>query len=277
MLTKRWLRVSSAPPSINKTEVIDSGFGLRWDADDTNCNGCVQSGGVCGSGSGYEFASLCSDQAYPVACNSTRGGSGKKKRKSLSPQKLMYARTLMASEGNPESTPLVTNLDGDDEENGNPTAKRSRKLRSRAWKHFEKLTAKPDEIKAKCLQCKAILSGASANGTSHLLRHITTCRKRLNSDIRQFMLSNETALDGTSTLKNYKFDQDVVRREIGLMVVLDERPFTTAEDLVPDWFNGLNADAVRPNSPIFFIDFLLVIQLVPGWFNRLNICSFLRK
>ncbi|KAI8525790.1 hypothetical protein RHMOL_Rhmol13G0257500 [Rhododendron molle] len=58
----------------------------------------------------------------------------------------------MASEGNPESTPLVTNLDGDDEENGNPTAKRSRKLRSRAWKHFEKLTAKPDEIKAKCLQ-----------------------------------------------------------------------------------------------------------------------------
>ncbi|KAG5527961.1 hypothetical protein RHGRI_028779 [Rhododendron griersonianum] len=66
----------SALPSINITEVLDSGFGLRWDADDTICSGCVQSGGVCGSGSGYAFACLCRDQAYPVACDSTPGGSG---------------------------------------------------------------------------------------------------------------------------------------------------------------------------------------------------------
>ncbi|KAE9449462.1 hypothetical protein C3L33_18631, partial [Rhododendron williamsianum] len=43
----------SALPSINITEALDSGFGLRWNADDTICSGCVQSGGVCGSGSGY--------------------------------------------------------------------------------------------------------------------------------------------------------------------------------------------------------------------------------
>ncbi|KAE9445516.1 hypothetical protein C3L33_22588, partial [Rhododendron williamsianum] len=65
----------SVPPSINITEVLDSGFGLRWDANDTICSECVRSGGVCGSGSGYAFACLCRDQAYPEACNSTRAGS----------------------------------------------------------------------------------------------------------------------------------------------------------------------------------------------------------
>ncbi|XP_058186590.1 LEAF RUST 10 DISEASE-RESISTANCE LOCUS RECEPTOR-LIKE PROTEIN KINASE-like 2.7 [Rhododendron vialii] len=66
----------SVPPSITIKEALDSGFRLQWDANDTICNECVRSGGVCGSGSGYAFACLCPDQAYPEACNSPRGGSG---------------------------------------------------------------------------------------------------------------------------------------------------------------------------------------------------------
>ncbi|KAE9445159.1 hypothetical protein C3L33_22943, partial [Rhododendron williamsianum] len=61
----------SVPPSITITEVLDRGFGLRWDTNDTICSECVQSGGVCGSGSGYVFACLCPAEVYPEACNST--------------------------------------------------------------------------------------------------------------------------------------------------------------------------------------------------------------
>lgn len=129
----------------------------------------------------------------------------------------------MASEGNTESTSIITDVDGDNEENGSPTAKRNEKLQSRAWKHFDRLDIHDKtQIKARRKHCKDILSAASSNGTSHLLRHIPICRKRVNSDIRQFMLTNETSLDGTSTLKNYKFDQDAIRREIGWLFSMND-------------------------------------------------------
>ncbi|KAH7845846.1 hypothetical protein Vadar_006658 [Vaccinium darrowii] len=71
------LGLADARPSyIYVKRVLDSGFGLRWDANDPICSGCAQSGGVCGSDSGSGFSCYCSDKVYPVACNSTRGGSG---------------------------------------------------------------------------------------------------------------------------------------------------------------------------------------------------------
>ncbi|KAH7845473.1 hypothetical protein Vadar_002652 [Vaccinium darrowii] len=63
-------------PSSYIERVLDSGFGLLWDANDAICSECARSGGVCGSDSGSGFACYCSDQVYPTACNSARGRNG---------------------------------------------------------------------------------------------------------------------------------------------------------------------------------------------------------
>lgn len=67
-------------------------------------------------------------------------------------------------------------------------------------------------------------------GTSHLMQHSSSCSKRVNRDIDQSMLSNEVWLDGSSSIKTYKFDQKAVHRAIGFKVVDGECPFTTVEE-----------------------------------------------
>ncbi|KAF7135421.1 hypothetical protein RHSIM_Rhsim08G0091700 [Rhododendron simsii] len=60
--------LSSNGTSEKLTEVLDSGFGLVWEANNTNCQLCVSSGGVCGSNSSNpgSFVCYCSDRDYPV-------------------------------------------------------------------------------------------------------------------------------------------------------------------------------------------------------------------
>ncbi|PSS33592.1 Leaf rust 10 disease-resistance locus receptor-like protein kinase [Actinidia chinensis var. chinensis] len=56
--------------SINVGEALRSGFGLQWEANDTYCERCVQSGGTCGSDtiSSGSFVCYCSDQPYALTC-----------------------------------------------------------------------------------------------------------------------------------------------------------------------------------------------------------------
>ncbi|PSS35033.1 Leaf rust 10 disease-resistance locus receptor-like protein kinase [Actinidia chinensis var. chinensis] len=62
----------------NVTQVLNSGFGLVWTANNTDCQSCVRSGGRCGTNSTNpgSFVCYCSDQSYPVSCNLTTSGSG---------------------------------------------------------------------------------------------------------------------------------------------------------------------------------------------------------
>ncbi|GFY84795.1 hypothetical protein Acr_03g0015690 [Actinidia rufa] len=55
---------------VNAYEGLRSGFGLQWEANDTNCERCVQSGGICGSdtSSSGSFVCYCSDQPYALTC-----------------------------------------------------------------------------------------------------------------------------------------------------------------------------------------------------------------
>ncbi|XP_057489469.1 uncharacterized protein LOC130775367 [Actinidia eriantha] len=62
----------------NITQVLNSGFGLVWEANNNDCQSCVGSGGRCGTdytrpGS---LVCYCSDGPYLISCNSTKISSG---------------------------------------------------------------------------------------------------------------------------------------------------------------------------------------------------------
>ncbi|GFS36874.1 hypothetical protein Acr_00g0048420 [Actinidia rufa] len=68
----------AGPASGNVTQVLNSGFGLVWAANNTDCQSCVRSGGWCGTNATNpgSFVCYCSDQSYPVSCNLTTSSSG---------------------------------------------------------------------------------------------------------------------------------------------------------------------------------------------------------
>ncbi|GFY84782.1 hypothetical protein Acr_03g0015560 [Actinidia rufa] len=63
----------------NITQVLNSGFGLVWEANNTDCQSCVGSGGRCGTDSTRpgSFVCYCSDGSYLTSCNSIKISSGR--------------------------------------------------------------------------------------------------------------------------------------------------------------------------------------------------------
>ncbi|XP_039116476.1 zinc finger BED domain-containing protein RICESLEEPER 3-like [Dioscorea cayenensis subsp. rotundata] len=121
------------------------------------------------------------------------------------------------------STPI--NL-GD--ENVEPESKRGR---SDVWEHFDKLPPiDANSQRAQCKYCKKAYSCKSTGGTSHLRRHLTKCPKRVCRDIRQYTISHQTTTSGTS-FSNYKIDVEIIRREIAMMIAIDEQPFIMVENI----------------------------------------------
>ncbi|GFY84791.1 protein kinase superfamily protein [Actinidia rufa] len=62
----------------NITQVLNSGFGLLWEANNTDCQSCVGSGGRCGTDSTRpgSLVCYCSDGSYLTSCNSIKISSG---------------------------------------------------------------------------------------------------------------------------------------------------------------------------------------------------------
>ncbi|KAF7134232.1 hypothetical protein RHSIM_Rhsim08G0083500 [Rhododendron simsii] len=65
--------LSSNGTSEKLAEVLDSGFGLVWEASNTNCQRCVGSGGACGwnSSNSGSFVCYCSDGGSAETCPGT--------------------------------------------------------------------------------------------------------------------------------------------------------------------------------------------------------------
>ncbi|XP_075475816.1 LEAF RUST 10 DISEASE-RESISTANCE LOCUS RECEPTOR-LIKE PROTEIN KINASE-like 1.4 isoform X2 [Primulina tabacum] len=56
---------------------LESGFSIQWSANNSNCQDCKESGGVCGFNQNSEsFACYCSNGTYPFTCNNTGNGKG---------------------------------------------------------------------------------------------------------------------------------------------------------------------------------------------------------
>lgn len=65
-------------------------------------------------------------------------------------------------------------------------AKKTKRLTSVVWNHFERVR-KADAQYAVCIHCKKKLSGSSNSGTTHLRNHLLRCLKRSNYDVSQIL------------------------------------------------------------------------------------------
>ena len=104
--------------------------------------------------------------------------------------------------------------------------KKASRSRSKVWDHFTKFVNKQGDIKAKYNYCpKDFYADLKRNGITTIKSHMPICRSRLNAcdDPSQSEIVIESRGDGS--LGTWKFNQDVIRKEIDEMIILDELPF----------------------------------------------------
>ena len=145
--------------------------------------------------------------------------------------------------GSDYGAPIGQTNVGDEVEAQNPvteqtvsTSSKKRKeidSKSLVWKYFERVKDNEGVTqKGRCLYCdKLFNSHHKRHGTSSLRNHILTCAKNPHSkDNRQSLLTLKPAGVESSTsetigvLETWKFDQDVFRKALVEMVIINELP-----------------------------------------------------
>nr|DAD32496.1 TPA_asm: hypothetical protein HUJ06_011347 [Nelumbo nucifera] len=101
-----------------------------------------------------------------------------------------------------------------------------KRLTSKVWEEMEKINSE----KARCKHCMKILQGKSSKGTTHLKRHLERCPRRRIQDIRQYKVTTQSNTDGSTSLKNYKFDQKKSRKALSIFLVCGKHPSTTVKE-----------------------------------------------
>ncbi|XP_060182151.1 zinc finger BED domain-containing protein RICESLEEPER 2-like [Lycium barbarum] len=149
------------------------------------------------------------------------------------------------------SAPITESLDSTPEVEQNPVNMKKKAIepRSAAWLHYDKLIE--DGInKTKCKYCgKVLLADPIRNGTTGLIKHLKTCPRNpnkvdtSNSKYKQsnlnFPLEGEMG-DGAT----WTFDQELSRRALVEMLILDELPFHFVEK------EGFR-EFIKKNQPLF--------------------------
>ncbi|KAJ0084902.1 hypothetical protein Patl1_30436 [Pistacia atlantica] len=106
------------------------------------------------------------------------------------------------------------------------------KTKSVVWQHFKKIKVDGKD-KAECNYCRKQLAGGSKNGTRHLHAHIKICPRRKYGDVSQKILSMTPGEDSSSksemTLTSYQLDQESVRKDLAMMIVLNEYPLSMVD------------------------------------------------
>ncbi|XP_019166950.1 PREDICTED: zinc finger BED domain-containing protein RICESLEEPER 2-like [Ipomoea nil] len=124
-----------------------------------------------------------------------------------------------------------------------PVPKKRKEVESRApcWDHFEKIKDSDGiVIKGKCIYCaKVYCCETKKHGTSSLRLHVVNCLKNPHSkETRQSLLTFQPAPSSAGTqssegtegvLGTWVFDQDLIRRALAEMIILDELPFRIVE------------------------------------------------
>ncbi|KAL6559716.1 hypothetical protein OROGR_004833 [Orobanche gracilis] len=121
----------------------------------------------------------------------------------------------------------------DAKETTTPCNAKGRKLSSKVWKAMTREILPGGEIRATCVYCKQAFNASSANGTSHLNRHMKKCALRFNYDIKNYCIAGSSSEKGdlsSMSLKNPTANLDEVRRAVCVYVVAGPHPFTTCEE-----------------------------------------------
>ncbi|KAL2902339.1 Zinc finger BED domain-containing protein RICESLEEPER 3 [Bienertia sinuspersici] len=116
------------------------------------------------------------------------------------------------------------------------SAPRQRQKKSIYWNHYYVDEDTPNV--AKCKYCGAVIGCESKKGTSPLKNHIERCKKyQPNLDKKQKLIEFEPKIikkeDGTTECVNvpmcWEFDQELARRALAKMVIVDDLPFMFVE------------------------------------------------
>ncbi|KAJ7971888.1 zinc finger BED domain-containing protein RICESLEEPER 2-like [Quillaja saponaria] len=110
-------------------------------------------------------------------------------------------------------------VDVDENEIDSTLPSQKRKKTSDAWNHFQKKKI-DGEYCAICNYCQKKLSGKSANGTNHLLRHVNSCpeRKEANKEPNK-----------TEKQKEIPFDQEKSRMDLAKMIIVHGYPLSMVD------------------------------------------------
>ncbi|KAG8657803.1 hypothetical protein MANES_03G090444v8 [Manihot esculenta] len=143
-------------------------------------------------------------------------------------------------QSNPMSQPPVTSSNFEAASSTSNMKRKSMKPRSAVWDHFSKFLDDTGIQKGKCNYCeKEFYCDPKRNGTSALKHHMSACIKNPHSvTTRQSQLSLQPLSFSTQEgggnyqlgmLSSWHFDQDVARRKLAKMTIIDELPFMFVE------------------------------------------------
>lgn len=107
-----------------------------------------------------------------------------------------------------------------------------KKDNSAVWLGFDKIVDSRNKVtKARCKYCKKIYKAGSTNGTSTLWKHFHSCMKNPNrgKNKKQKCLAFEREDGNSASVINIKFDQELLKKELCKMIVVDELPFMFVE------------------------------------------------
>jgi hypothetical protein len=123
------------------------------------------------------------------------------------------------------TTPVII----DDETHNDVSVGGKRKLKSDVWLEFEKVTVS-GKVKAECKWCKKHLAGGGRDGTTHLRSHLASCQSRqVRKGLKQTTLKLGKDEHGAVIVDKYVFDQQVARKELGLMICAHEYPLSMVD------------------------------------------------
>uniref|UniRef100_A0ACD5Y5K0 Uncharacterized protein n=2 Tax=Avena sativa TaxID=4498 RepID=A0ACD5Y5K0_AVESA len=131
----------------------------------------------------------------------------------------------------PESSQGIDTGDADVEVAVDQAGKGSnkRKLKSDVWDDFTKEFLK-GKWRAVCNWCRHDFAGESNSGTTHLRNHRNTCPSRhapIGPKQQKLKLSKD--VDGSVSLENTNFNQEVARKELALMICVHEYPLSIVD------------------------------------------------
>lgn len=120
--------------------------------------------------------------------------------------------------------------------NSIPVSKKRKtmKYRSAVWEHFEKFIDFDVAHRAKCNYCGSnYAADSNSNGTLSLSTHLKKCKKNPhNMETSQAKIGfQQISKDQGSetTINIWKFDQELSRKTLAKMIIVDELPFSFVE------------------------------------------------
>ena len=107
-------------------------------------------------------------------------------------------------------------------------------LKSEIWDHFTRVKKEDGSYsnKAACNYCVSEYSCSSINGTSSLWKHLKNCKKYPGNVVdkkQKTLCFQSTGEECENQLVNWKFEQELCRKALARMIIIDELPFKFVE------------------------------------------------